>query len=197
MELSPSGPGGDGTPADGEVVTLSGPPSPEAQTRGDAAVLDRHTPVQLDEEAAQEDEEAAQADEEPAQEDEEPVATGSIPPGVSSSSDFQSPEHGAPAAVRNDTAPAPSAQASDDELAEVRARGRDLGVLPPVRAPSRLTAVSGPVSCVVRAQGDTCSICFESWSNAGKHRVASLKCGHLFGRRWAEWGGCLCGVMWV
>jgi len=28
---------------------------------------------------------------------------------------------------------------------------------------------------------ETCSICFEDWSNAGDHRVASLKCGHLFG----------------
>lgn len=26
-----------------------------------------------------------------------------------------------------------------------------------------------------------CSICFEPWTNSGNHRLASLKCGHLFG----------------
>ncbi|CAI7990151.1 E3 ubiquitin-protein ligase RFWD3 [Geodia barretti] len=30
-------------------------------------------------------------------------------------------------------------------------------------------------------EGQTCSICFEPWSNSGAHRIASLKCGHLFG----------------
>ncbi|KAI8605498.1 hypothetical protein EDD21DRAFT_363410 [Dissophora ornata] len=27
----------------------------------------------------------------------------------------------------------------------------------------------------------TCSICFESWTNSGSHRLVSIKCGHLFG----------------
>lgn len=30
-------------------------------------------------------------------------------------------------------------------------------------------------------EGQTCSICFEPWSNSGNHRISSLKCGHLFG----------------
>ncbi|XP_019851837.1 PREDICTED: E3 ubiquitin-protein ligase RFWD3-like [Amphimedon queenslandica] len=30
-------------------------------------------------------------------------------------------------------------------------------------------------------EGQTCSICFEGWSNSGNHRIASLRCGHLFG----------------
>ena len=34
-------------------------------------------------------------------------------------------------------------------------------------------------------QGQSCSICFEPWSNSGGHRLASLKCGHLFGLKWA------------
>ncbi|XP_061696605.1 E3 ubiquitin-protein ligase RFWD3 isoform X2 [Syngnathoides biaculeatus] len=38
------------------------------------------------------------------------------------------------------------------------------------------------------AEGDTCSICFEAWTAAGDHRVAALRCGHLFGftciRKW-------------
>ena len=33
-------------------------------------------------------------------------------------------------------------------------------------------------------QGQTCSICFEPWSNSGNHRIASLKCGHLFGHKY-------------
>ena len=27
----------------------------------------------------------------------------------------------------------------------------------------------------------TCNICFEPWSNTGRHRISSLKCGHFFG----------------
>ncbi|KNC50755.1 uncharacterized protein AMSG_06645 [Thecamonas trahens ATCC 50062] len=30
--------------------------------------------------------------------------------------------------------------------------------------------------------GSTCSICFEPWTNQGRHRVTATKCGHLFGR---------------
>eukprot|EP00047_Mylnosiga_fluctuans_P019185 m.79828 g.79828 ORF g.79828 m.79828 type:complete len:562 (-) comp8015_c0_seq4:138-1823(-) len=30
--------------------------------------------------------------------------------------------------------------------------------------------------------GQTCTICFEAWTSAGPHRIASLKCGHLFGK---------------
>lgn len=29
--------------------------------------------------------------------------------------------------------------------------------------------------------GSHCLVCYESWTNAGLHRVVSLKCGHLFG----------------
>nr|XP_033798411.1 E3 ubiquitin-protein ligase RFWD3 isoform X2 [Geotrypetes seraphini]XP_033798412.1 E3 ubiquitin-protein ligase RFWD3 isoform X2 [Geotrypetes seraphini]XP_033798413.1 E3 ubiquitin-protein ligase RFWD3 isoform X2 [Geotrypetes seraphini]XP_033798414.1 E3 ubiquitin-protein ligase RFWD3 isoform X2 [Geotrypetes seraphini]XP_033798415.1 E3 ubiquitin-protein ligase RFWD3 isoform X2 [Geotrypetes seraphini] len=28
---------------------------------------------------------------------------------------------------------------------------------------------------------DICAICFESWTNAGQHRLSALRCGHLFG----------------
>lgn len=31
-----------------------------------------------------------------------------------------------------------------------------------------------------------CPICFEPWSNSGSHRLASLRCGHLFGRSCIE-----------
>lgn len=37
---------------------------------------------------------------------------------------------------------------------------------------------------------ETCSICFEPWTNAGEHRLVCLKCGHLFGEscieRWVK-----------
>lgn len=33
----------------------------------------------------------------------------------------------------------------------------------------------------VETEESTCSICFEPWTNSGLHRLASIKCGHLFG----------------
>ncbi|GFR03329.1 e3 ubiquitin-protein ligase RFWD3, partial [Trichonephila clavata] len=30
--------------------------------------------------------------------------------------------------------------------------------------------------------GQTCTICFEPWTNSSEHRLVSLRCGHLFGR---------------
>nr|CAB3265545.1 E3 ubiquitin-protein ligase RFWD3 [Phallusia mammillata] len=35
-------------------------------------------------------------------------------------------------------------------------------------------------------EGMTCPICFEPWTTSGKHRLVSLKCGHLFGQRCVE-----------
>ncbi|NXH22213.1 RFWD3 ligase, partial [Bucco capensis] len=39
-------------------------------------------------------------------------------------------------------------------------------------------------------EGDTCTICFEPWTNAGDHRLSALRCGHLFGytciERWLK-----------
>jgi len=41
--------------------------------------------------------------------------------------------------------------------------------------------------------GTCCPICFEPWTNSGEHRIASLKCGHFFGRscieRWLRSSG--------
>ncbi|XP_056104289.1 E3 ubiquitin-protein ligase RFWD3 isoform X1 [Rhinichthys klamathensis goyatoka] len=45
-------------------------------------------------------------------------------------------------------------------------------------------------------EGETCSICFEPWTSAGDHRLAALRCGHLFGyiciSRWLSGGGNKC-----
>merc|ERR1712096_73730 len=45
-------------------------------------------------------------------------------------------------------------------------------------------------------EGSCCTICFESWSNSGEHRISSLKCGHFFGytciERWLRGAGASC-----
>ncbi|KAK7116975.1 hypothetical protein R3I94_022491 [Phoxinus phoxinus] len=45
-------------------------------------------------------------------------------------------------------------------------------------------------------EGEICSICFEPWTSAGDHRLAALRCGHLFGyiciSRWLSGGGNKC-----
>ncbi|XP_063168870.1 E3 ubiquitin-protein ligase RFWD3 [Candoia aspera] len=52
---------------------------------------------------------------------------------------------------------------------------------------------TNPVASLVPLEeenGDTCAICFEEWTNAGEHRLAALRCGHLFGysciERWLK-----------
>ncbi|ETE64513.1 E3 ubiquitin-protein ligase RFWD3, partial [Ophiophagus hannah] len=52
---------------------------------------------------------------------------------------------------------------------------------------------SSPAASLVPLEedsGDTCAICFEEWTNAGEHRLAALRCGHLFGysciERWLK-----------
>jgi len=45
-------------------------------------------------------------------------------------------------------------------------------------------------------EGRVCTICFESWSNSGEHRIASLRCGHFFGKscieKWLRGSGTAC-----
>eukprot|EP00092_Neocalanus_flemingeri_P015682 GFUD01016976.1.p1 GENE.GFUD01016976.1~~GFUD01016976.1.p1 ORF type:complete len:694 (+),score=255.48 GFUD01016976.1:36-2117(+) len=45
-------------------------------------------------------------------------------------------------------------------------------------------------------EGSCCTICFESWSNSGDHRISSLRCGHFFGylciERWLRGAGASC-----
>ncbi|XP_013922750.1 PREDICTED: E3 ubiquitin-protein ligase RFWD3 [Thamnophis sirtalis] len=52
---------------------------------------------------------------------------------------------------------------------------------------------SNPAASLVSLEedsGDICAICFEEWTNAGQHRLAALRCGHLFGysciERWLK-----------
>ncbi|XP_002732699.2 uncharacterized protein LOC100377562 [Saccoglossus kowalevskii] len=45
-------------------------------------------------------------------------------------------------------------------------------------------------------EAECCPICFENWTNSGAHRLASLKCGHLFGQscimKWLKGRGGKC-----
>ncbi|KAM9374298.1 E3 ubiquitin-protein ligase RFWD3 [Phaethornis superciliosus] len=49
------------------------------------------------------------------------------------------------------------------------------------RTPITKLEPSVPVVPPEEEEGDTCTICFEQWTNAGDHRLSALRCGHLFG----------------
>ncbi|XP_077500102.1 E3 ubiquitin-protein ligase rfwd3.S-like [Amblyomma americanum] len=65
---------------------------------------------------------------------------------------------------------------------------------PALTAPSEPPQVAQPVPAHERSvsdeEGTTCTICFETWTASGTHRLASLKCGHLYGlsciERWVR-----------
>ncbi|NXJ65280.1 RFWD3 ligase, partial [Rostratula benghalensis] len=58
------------------------------------------------------------------------------------------------------------------------------------RTPQNKLEPSVPVALLDEEEGDTCTICFEQWTNAGDHRLSALRCGHLFGytciERWLK-----------
>ncbi|KAK1162090.1 E3 ubiquitin-protein ligase RFWD3-like [Acipenser oxyrinchus oxyrinchus] len=58
------------------------------------------------------------------------------------------------------------------------------------------SAPTAPPNGPGEEEGDTCSICFEPWTNAGEHRLSTLRCGHLFGftciDRWLRGQGGKC-----
>lgn len=63
------------------------------------------------------------------------------------------------------------------------------------RSPKRRRIVS-PVSGDQEEEGNCCPICFEEWTSSGNHRLASLRCGHLFGQscidKWLKGQGGKC-----
>ncbi|KAM4614149.1 E3 ubiquitin-protein ligase RFWD3 [Discoglossus pictus] len=113
----------------------------------------------------------------------------------------------------NDARPAPPAEPAPEELSinlvEVRTeadeslepvavRESDAAQPPaqtklrtPVKPPS--TAASAPAD---EDEGDLCAICFDSFTNAGQHRLSALRCGHIFGynciERWLKGGAAKC-----
>lgn len=54
--------------------------------------------------------------------------------------------------------------------------------------PEAVASVQPPHS--EEGEGENCTICFEAWTTAGEHRLAALRCGHLFGftciQRWLK-----------
>lgn len=48
-------------------------------------------------------------------------------------------------------------------------------VLPKPQSPPKCNPL------VDEEEGNTCTICLEQWTNAGDHRLSTLRCGHLFG----------------
>ncbi|KAM4011835.1 E3 ubiquitin-protein ligase RFWD3, partial [Anomaloglossus baeobatrachus] len=67
----------------------------------------------------------------------------------------------------------------------------------PHKQPSPVKPVTSAVPPAAEEdEGDTCAICFESWTNAGQHRLSALRCGHLFGftciDRWLKGGAAKC-----
>ncbi|XP_019713221.1 E3 ubiquitin-protein ligase RFWD3 isoform X2 [Hippocampus comes] len=109
----------------------------------------------------------------------------------SSTEASESDEEGevAPAAVQQAPPPHPLPPDSHDD----NARLQEGAAAPPAPDSQKEgddgpTGVQPPASQSEEGEGDTCSICFEAWTAAGEHRVAALRCGHLFGftciQRW-------------
>lgn len=66
-------------------------------------------------------------------------------------------------------------QQSDNQQNDNQSDGQENeGVEPPMKCARLELEVEVP-------DGQTCPICFDPWTSSGEHRLASLKCGHLFG----------------
>ncbi|XP_026535927.1 E3 ubiquitin-protein ligase RFWD3 isoform X2 [Notechis scutatus] len=61
---------------------------------------------------------------------------------------------------------------------------------PKMTTPLKKSNLAASLVPLEEDNGDTCAICFEEWTNAGDHRLAALRCGHLFGysciKRWLK-----------
>ncbi|XP_066279408.1 E3 ubiquitin-protein ligase rfwd3.S-like isoform X2 [Branchiostoma lanceolatum] len=115
--------------------------------------------------------------------------------------------------VEDDTGADPDAGAREEEAQQLGNLGTTEGVHDTERqattlaaAPASMPGVHGHITSYVRnspaefktsprrtaakvesdEDSDCCSICFEAWTNSGNHRLASLKCGHLFGQSCIE-----------
>ncbi|XP_075432724.1 E3 ubiquitin-protein ligase RFWD3 isoform X2 [Ascaphus truei] len=75
---------------------------------------------------------------------------------------------------------------------------RESGAIQQLPQTKQRTPVKPPSAAAPQDEdeGDTCAICFESWTNAGQHRLSALRCGHLFGYtcidRWLKGGASKC-----
>lgn len=75
----------------------------------------------------------------------------------------------------------------------------DFVQMPPLKVPKRDAALSDNIKETTESEdatdkeadennddADACPICLEPWTSSGKHRICSLKCGHLFGKTCIE-----------
>ncbi|XP_075996901.1 E3 ubiquitin-protein ligase rfwd3.S [Genypterus blacodes] len=69
-----------------------------------------------------------------------------------------------------------SATSSNSAAVAGRTEARGQDVQPAPAASACLQTSHGE-----EGEGDSCTICFEPWTTAGEHRLAALRCGHLFG----------------
>ncbi|XP_076863498.1 E3 ubiquitin-protein ligase rfwd3.S [Brachyhypopomus gauderio] len=113
------------------------------------------------------------------------------------------PNHPAPGPHLDPSQPAPGVasplQVSSATESSVSAgvEGTGLQAQDEVKTDSEPTGVSVPaVAESDEGEGESCSICFEPWTTSGEHRLASLRCGHLFGftciERWLKGQGAKC-----
>ncbi|XP_061139466.1 E3 ubiquitin-protein ligase RFWD3 isoform X1 [Syngnathus typhle] len=99
-----------------------------------------------------------------------------------SESDEEEPAGVAPAPPAHPRLDGPGENAAPDAAADGPREGGDDG------APAAQPPPAVPTFQSEEGDGNTCSICFEAWTAVGDHRVAALRCGHLFGftciQRW-------------
>ncbi|XP_030622349.1 E3 ubiquitin-protein ligase RFWD3 [Chanos chanos] len=98
------------------------------------------------------------------------------------------PDTGVGSTVTADTTgPAPSHQ-TEAESESAQFGPEETEVAPNSSTPKEVEGEEG--------EGETCSICFEPWTTSGDHRLAALRCGHLFGfvciDRWLKGQGAKC-----
>ncbi|XP_076471865.1 E3 ubiquitin-protein ligase rfwd3.L-like isoform X2 [Babylonia areolata] len=125
-----------------------------------------------------------------------PVPGPSLPHNHNSSmDDFQTPVLHRPLVTA-----ALAAARSDESVAEFRSPKR-CRLMSPVNSSDQVMGKSKEEAAngdddEEEDDGNSCSICFEPFDNSGRHRLASLKCGHLFGlgciEKWLKGQGGKC-----
>ncbi|KAM3609835.1 uncharacterized protein V6R79_020946 [Siganus canaliculatus] len=118
--------------------------------------------------------EVSESDEDEDQDQEDQDGTSAAPEPVRAPA---SPRLGAAtAAGESNQPPSDSSSAPDGDRTEDQRP-----VVQPSPAASATVQPPPPPAPGEEGDGDTCTICFEAWTTAGEHRLAALRCGHLFG----------------
>ncbi|KAF6716318.1 E3 ubiquitin-protein ligase RFWD3 [Oryzias melastigma] len=100
----------------------------------------------------------------------------------------ESTSDGAQAVVPDGSAGPPPA--ATDQQAEPQEASASISATVVDSGRTEATGQDSQTSNPEENEGDTCTICFESWTTAGEHRLSALRCGHLFGytciHRWLK-----------